>query len=138
MPPTGTTRAKGTRPAPGSPSARRGRSGMRFLTWLLTNALALAVAAWLFDGIWFTGRPRAGGDQESCSRCCSWPLILGVVTAFVKPVLKLLSIPFIILTLGLFLLVINALMLLLTGWLAGQLDIGFHVDGFWTAVAARS
>ena len=48
--------------------------------------------------------------------------------------LTFLSIPFIILTLGLFLLVINALMLMLTGWLAGELDIGFHVDGFWTAV----
>ena len=61
-------------------------------------------------------------------------LILGSSTSFVKPIVKLLSIPFIIITLGLFLLVINALMLLLTGWLAGHLDIGFHVDGFWTAV----
>ena len=56
-----------------------------------------------------------------------------------KPIVTFLSIPFIILTLGLFLLVINALMLMLTGWMAGQLDIGFHVDGFWTALsAARS
>ena len=46
----------------------------------------------------------------------------------------ILSIPFIIVTLGLFLLVINAGMLLLTSWLADQLDIGFHVDGFWSAV----
>jgi len=61
-------------------------------------------------------------------------LILGVVTSFVKPVLTILSIPFIILTLGLFLLVINALMLLLTSWLAEQLDIGFKVTGFWPAV----
>ncbi len=51
-----------------------------------------------------------------------------------KPILQILSIPFIIITLGLFLLVINAGMLLLTSWLAEQLDIGFHVDGFWTAV----
>ena len=48
--------------------------------------------------------------------------------------MKLLSLPFIILTLGLFLLVINALMLMLTGWIAGQADLGFHVDGFWTAL----
>ncbi len=45
-------------------------------------------------------------------------LILGAVTSFVKPLLQILSIPFIIVTLGLFLLVINALMLMLTGWLA--------------------
>ena len=51
-----------------------------------------------------------------------------------KPILQILSIPFIIVTLGLFLLVINAGMLLLTGWLAEQFDLGFHVDGFWTAV----
>ena len=51
-----------------------------------------------------------------------------------KPILQILSIPFIIITLGLFLLVINACMLLLTSWLAEQFDIGFHVDGFWTAV----
>jgi putative membrane protein len=53
----------------------------------------------------------------------------------VKPVVKILSIPFIIITLGLFLWVINALMLLLTGWLAKQLDLGFVVDDFfWSAL----
>ena len=56
------------------------------------------------------------------------------MTSFVKPVLVFLSIPFILLTLGLFLLVVNALLLMLTGWLADLLDIGFHVDGFWPAV----
>ena len=61
-------------------------------------------------------------------------LILGVVSSFVKPIVTFFSIPFIILTIGLFLLVINALMLMLTGWIAGLFDIGFHVDGFWAAV----
>ena len=61
-------------------------------------------------------------------------LILGLVNSFVRPILTILSIPFIILTLGLFLLVINAAMLLLTDWLADLLDIGFQVDGFWPAV----
>ena len=61
-------------------------------------------------------------------------LILGVITSFVKPVLTILSIPFIVLTLGLFLLVINAALLMLTSWLADKLDIGFHVTGFWPAV----
>jgi putative membrane protein len=61
-------------------------------------------------------------------------LILGVVSMYVEPVVKFFSIPFIILTIGLFLLVINALMLMLTAWIAGQAGIGFHVEGFWTAV----
>jgi putative membrane protein len=103
---------------------------LRFAGWLLTNALALAVAAQLFDGIGF-------GAEAISDKI--WPLlfvalILGIVNAFVSPVLKLLSIPFIIITLGLFLLVINALMLLFTEWLADLFDIDFFVDGFWTAV----
>ncbi|MEV5922602.1 phage holin family protein, partial [Streptomyces pseudogriseolus] len=61
-------------------------------------------------------------------------LIFGVVNFLVKPVVKLLSLPLLILTLGLFTLVVNALMLLLTSWLADQLDLSFHVEGFWTAV----
>lgn len=108
---------------------------MRILTWLVTNAAALAVAAWLFDGIRFTGPANGQAElQEKLVPLLLVALILGVVSSFVKPVLKVLSIPFIILTLGLFLLVINAAMLLLTGWLAEQLDIGFRVHGFWTAV----
>ena len=108
---------------------------MRFLTWLLTHAVALAVAALLFDGIRFTG-PRHGMEevQEKLLPLLAVALILGIVSSLVKPILTVLSIPFIIVTLGLFLLVINAGMLLLTGWLAEQLDIGFRVDGFWTAV----
>ena len=61
-------------------------------------------------------------------------VVFGVVNAIVRPVVTILSIPFIILTLGLLIFVINALMLLLTSWLSGQLGLGFHVDGFWTAV----
>lgn len=108
---------------------------MRFLSWLVTNAVALAVAAWLFEGIRFTGPTEGQAELEhKIVPLLLVALILGVVTSFVKPVLQILSIPFIILTLGLFLLVINALMLMLTGWLAGQLDIGFEVTGFWAAV----
>ena len=108
---------------------------MRFLTWLLTNAVALALAAALLDGIHFTGSDR--GQAELLDKLVPLllvALIMGVVTSFVKPILTILSIPLIILTLGLFLLVLNALMLMFTGWLAGVFDIGFHVDGFWSAV----
>ncbi len=108
---------------------------MRFLTWLVTTAVALAVATLLIDGIRFTG-PVHGQEEieHKLVPLLLVALILGVVTSLVKPVLTVLSIPFIILTLGVFLLVINAVMLMLTGWLAEQLDIGFRVTGFWPAV----
>ena len=108
---------------------------MRFLSWLVTTAVALAVATLLIDGISFEG-PVHGQDeiQHKLVPLLLVALIFGVITSFVKPVLTLLSIPFIILTLGLFLLVINAGLLLLTGWVADKLDIGFEVSGFWPAV----
>ncbi|HKY21663.1 MAG TPA: phage holin family protein [Vicinamibacterales bacterium] len=97
---------------------------MYFLLRLLINAAALWVAIQLVGGIDYRG-----------SR---WSLLLvalvfGVLNACVRPLLKLLSIPLIIFTLGLFIFVINALMLLLTGWVSGLLDLGFYVDGFWSA-----
>jgi len=108
---------------------------MRFLSWLVTTALAVAAAAWLLDGIRFRG-PTEWPDEftEKLLPVLLVALILGVVTSFVKPILTILSIPFIIVTLGLFLLVINAAMLRLTSWLAGELDIGFTVTGWWPAI----
>ena len=108
---------------------------MRFLLRVLVTAAALAVAAWLIDGIYFDG-PSHGMDevQEKILPLLLVALILSGINSFVRPVLTILSIPFIIVTLGLFLLVINAGMLLLTSWLADVLDIGFTVTGFWPAV----
>jgi putative membrane protein len=106
-----------------------------FLRWLVTTAIGVAVAAQLLDGIRFGGPVH--GEAELKHKIVPLLLvsvILGVINSLVKPVLTILSIPLIILTLGLFLLVINALMLKFTSWLAGQLDIGFHVRGFWPAV----
>ncbi|GAA1635782.1 phage holin family protein [Nonomuraea maheshkhaliensis] len=60
-------------------------------------------------------------------------LIFGLINAIVKPIVKALGCAIIVLTLGLFLLVINAAMLLLTSWIAGELDIPFHVDNFYPA-----
>ncbi len=60
-------------------------------------------------------------------------LIFGLVNAIVKPIVKALGCAIIVLTLGLFLLVINAAMLLLTSWISGQLDIPFHVADFYPA-----
>jgi putative membrane protein len=108
---------------------------VRFVTWLLTTAAAVAVATWLFDGIYFTGPSTGSAEiQHKILPLLLVALILGVVSMYVEPVVKFFSIPFIIVTIGLFLLVINALMLMLTAWIAGQVGIGFHVHGFWTAV----
>ncbi len=101
-----------------------------FVVKTLANAGALAVAIWLLQDITLTGDSTAKK---------AWTLILvalvfGLVNFLVKPIVKLISLPLFILTLGLITLVINALMLLLTSWLADQLDLSFHVEGFWTAV----
>lgn len=97
---------------------------------VLVDALALAAAAWLLAGI------RVAGDTttDQVTTLVLVALIFGLVNAVVAPVLKLLSLPFILLTLGLFLVVVNAALLLFTGWLSQQFGLGFEVDGFWTAV----
>jgi putative membrane protein len=108
---------------------------VRFVTWLLTTAAAVAVATWLVDGIYFTG-PTSGQEEikHKLLPLLLVALILGFVSSFVRPVVTFFSIPFIIFTLGLFLLVINALMLMLTAWIADGVGIGFHVEGFWNAL----
>lgn len=103
---------------------------MRLVVWLLVNALALLVAIWLFPGITLHAATRT----DQVVQLVAVGAVFGVVNFLVKPVLKLVSLPFIILTLGLVLLVINALMLLLTSHIADALGIAFHVDGFATAV----
>ena len=107
----------------------------RLLAWLLTTAVSLAAAAWLIDGIRFAAvTDTAAALPDRLVPLVLVSLVLGVVTAVVKPVLTVLSFPLVLLTLGLFLVVINAAMLLLTSWVAGRLDLGFTVTGFWPAV----
>ncbi|GAP45902.1 phage holin family protein [Streptomyces azureus] len=103
---------------------------MNFLVKTIANAGALAVAVWLLDKITLTG----DSTGKKIGTLITVALIFGLVNFLVKPVVKLLSLPLLILTLGLFTLVVNALMLLLTSWLADQFDLSFHVEGFWTAV----
>ena len=100
---------------------------------VLVNGAALWVAALVLDGI------RFGGDRAPLSQQLMTILVVaaifGLINAFIKPVLKLFSLPFIILTLGLFSLVVNALMLQLTSWFADQLGLAFQVEAFfWDAV----
>ena len=88
------------------------------LQWAITG-LSLWAASYLFKGITFT---------NTASLVIS-ALLLGFANALVKPVLVVLTLPLTLLTFGLFLLVINALMLMLVA----KLVKGFHLDGFWTA-----
>lgn len=102
--------------------------------WAITAA-ALALAAQLLDGIWFEGATEGSAElEDKIVPLLVVALISCAVTAWVKPVLTILSIPFILVTLGLFLVVLNALLLRFTAWIADGVDLGFHVDGFWPAV----
>ena len=103
---------------------------MRIIVWLAVNALALGVAVWLFEGITLTG----DSDTGKVVQLVIVGAIFGGINMIVRPIVNLLSLPLIILTLGLMLIVVNALMLLLTSKIAESTDLGFHVDGFWTAV----
>ena len=103
---------------------------MRFLIWVAVNALALAAATWLLEGITVTG----GTERHRVTTLLLVAVVFGLVNAIVRPIVTLLSLPFIIVTLGLLILVINAFMLLLTSWLSRQLGLGFHVDDLWTAI----
>ncbi|NDZ76940.1 MULTISPECIES: phage holin family protein [unclassified Streptomyces] len=101
-----------------------------FVVKTVANAAALFVAIWLLQDI------TLGGDStgRKTVTLIIVAVVFGLVNFVVKPVVKLIAFPLFILTLGLITLVINALMLLLTSWLSGKLDLSFHVQGFWTAV----
>jgi putative membrane protein len=93
------------------------------LHWLL-NAAALWFAAWLLPGLDFKG---------TIVQLLLVAAVFGVVNSLLRPILTVLTCPLIVITLGLFTLVINALMLLLTGWLSVRWNLGFTVSGFWAA-----
>jgi putative membrane protein len=105
---------------------------VNFAIQTVINGIALWVAAWAVPGITF-------GDSSTTSSTF-WTvaivaLIFGLVNALVRPIAALLSLPFIILTLGLFIFILNAAMLQLTSWLAGQFNLAFHVNEFfWDAI----
>jgi putative membrane protein len=93
--------------------------------WVISS-LSLFVAAWLVPGI--------HAEKNSWTLFAVMAIILGLVNAIVRPLLKLLSCPLVILTMGLFVLVINGITL----WLASHIavnwfHVGFYVDGFWAA-----
>ena len=95
---------------------------MSFLITWLGTAAALGIAVWMIDGFDFAG---------------AWwqflivAAILGLVNAVVKPILRLLSLPIVVLTLGLFLIVVNALVLQIVVWLSNMFELGLTSDGFF-------
>ena len=91
---------------------------------LLVNTLAIYAAVELVSGLHFERGPV---------RFLLVAATLGLVNSFVRPFLTMLTCPLVLVTLGLFTLVINALMLRLTAWISGLFDLGFYVDGFWPA-----
>ncbi|MCF2532148.1 phage holin family protein [Yinghuangia soli] len=97
---------------------------------LIVNAAAIWITAVVVDGVNITG--DSWGNKALTVLFVA--LIFGVVNVIIKPIVKLFSLPLFILTLGLITFVINALMLWLTSWISDQLDLSFHVTGFWPAL----
>src|SRR3954453_14567230 len=110
--------------APAEPIDRWRQARSLILRWLITT-LAIFAAVYLVPGITFAGPGWELGLVAA---------VFGLVNIGLRPLLSLLTCPLIILTLGLFGLVINALLLLLTAWIAGSLGVDFRIDGFWPAL----
>jgi putative membrane protein len=102
---------------------------MRFLIRVLASAAALAVATAVVPGIELT----TGSVTSKVLTLIAVALIFGLINAFLKPIVKIVGCAFYILTLGLIALVVNALLLWLTSWLADKLNLPWHITGFWPA-----
>jgi len=99
--------------------------------WLI-NAIALLAAAFVVPGIHLSGSGRPGYNEWVTLAIVA--AIFGIINAIIRPVVVLLTLPLTIVTLGLFIFVVNALMLMLTGRLAHAFHLGFRVDGFAAAL----
>lgn len=113
---------------------------LRFLVRVLINGVAIWLTTLMFSGVAIVVGDKA---PETSQQWLNTVLVLAVISAVftlvqmvVKPIVQILSIPFYIITLGLFHLVVNALMLLLTSWLTSFTSFGLTVEGWWTAVLA--
>lgn len=119
----------------------------RIVIQIVLNAVALWIASWILPGMHIASASVVGsnlggpsGTGETINTVLGYlfiGLVFGVVNALVKPIVKLLSLPVTILTLGLFTIVINAAMLWLTAWLSTYTPVHFTIDDFfWTAILA--
>ncbi len=104
---------------------------MRFLLRWVITALAVAAAVWLVPGI-----DIIGGDSAWIG-IALFGLILSLINISIKPILQILSLPVTILTLGIFYLIVNTLLLYIAAWLAnGLFGVGFFIEGFGSAFFA--
>lgn len=94
---------------------------MGLILQILISSVAVYFTAWLLPGI----------EIKSYGSAILVAIVLGLLNAFVKPLLQFLSLPFTVITLGLFLFVINALVIMLASWILGN---NFHVNNFWWAL----
>jgi putative membrane protein len=106
----------------------------------MSNALAIAIrVAVVAVSLWVATLIVPGIDDTAGSTGDRWvtlvvvAIIFGVVNAVLKPLIKVVGCPFYVLTLGLIGLVVNALLFMLVGWIAGAVGLPFHVDGFGAA-----
>ena len=106
---------------------------MGLLIRLAINAVALFVAAYFLPGITL-GANRVPSTVNDWVTIVVVALIFGILNAIIKPILSILTLPITVITLGLFIFVLNAIMLLLTSWVAGLFSLNFHVADFWTAL----
>ena len=107
----------------------------RLLVRLVTTAIALFAAVWLVPGIYLSGASIGVlPSSQATINLLLVAVIFGVMNAVVRPLLTTLTLPITCLTVGLFIFVINALMLLLTSYIASQFNLGFVVDGFIPAM----
>lgn len=96
---------------------------------LLINAAALYVAVFLVPGLDFAFEP-----ENAWLKFLLVAFIFGLVNTFIRPILRIFTLPITLMTLGLFLIVINALMLLLTGAISNELALGLTVADFVAAL----
>lgn len=102
---------------------------MKFVLRVLIAAAALGVATWAVPGI----ELHASTTVKKILTLIVVALIVGIVNAVIKPIVKTIGCLFYILTLGLIGLVVNGLLLWLASWVAGKLKLPFHITGFWPA-----
>ena len=100
---------------------------MGILIRLVITAVSLWIATLVIDGIDLTSESASG----KAGTLIAVAVIFGLVNAVLRPIIKVLGCGLYVVSLGLIALLVNGLLFLLTSWIAGRLDLGFHVDGFW-------
>ena len=104
---------------------------MTIILRILVSAAALGVAAWVVPGIVVSGHSNA----SKAGTLLVVAIIFGIINMLLKPIIKTIGCAFYVLTLGLVAIVVNGLLLWLASWVAGKLNLPFHITGFLAALA---